>query len=286
MKRIGVLANHKRDVETVQQNIVSWLIAENAEAVTPQGEYDVVDQTFLHDFLSGAAKDCDCLLVLGGDGTLLSVSRQAALFSMPILGINMGHVGFLAEIEPKGQQLYQSLRRLLDDEFVLESRMMLKVAVYRDGKPFQEYHCLNDCVVIKTNNYGLIHLDAYIDEKPSLSYNGDGLIVSTPTGASGYSLSAGGPLVSPEMAAMILTPIAAHCLYCRSLVIDANHEVMLETNASEIGGSLCIDGKTFVLPLTERDRVYINQSELKTDFIRFNDKSYFQVLNEKLRERA
>lgn len=286
MRKIGVLANYKRDVTSTLQSITSWLTAEDAEVITPEGDYDVVDQTFLHDFLSNEGKDCDCLLVLGGDGTLLSVSRQAACFGVPILGINMGHVGFLAEIEPKGQQLYLYLRRLLDGDYKLEPRMMLKVSVYRDGTPFAEYHCLNDCVVIKTSYYGLIHLDAYIDEKPSLSYNGDGLIVATPTGASAYSLSAGGPIVSPEMEAMILTPIAAHCLYCRSIVIDANHEVMLETNATEIGGSLCIDGKTSVLPLTDKDRVYINPSELKTNFIRFDDESYFQVLNEKLRDRS
>lgn len=286
MKKIGVLANYKRDVESVQQNVTSWLIAENAEVVTPEGTYDIVDQDFLREFLGGVGKTCDCLLVLGGDGTLLSVARQAAFFSIPIIGINMGHVGFLAEIEPKGQHLYESLRRLIDGEFVLEHRMMLKVKVYRNGEPFRDYHCLNDCVVIKNTSYGLIHLNAYIDEKSYLSYKGDGLIVATPTGASGYSLSAGGPVVSPEMEAMILTPIAAHCLYCRSLVIDAGRTVMMEADISEIGGSLCIDGRTSVLKLIEGDRIYIQRSELVTDFIRLNDKSYFHVLNEKLRERA
>jgi NAD+ kinase len=286
MKKIGVLANFKRDVESVQQNVISWLTAENAEVITPEGAYDVVDQDFLHDFLSGVGKTCDCLLVLGGDGTLLSVARQAAFFSVPILGINMGHVGFLAEIEPQGQRLYQSLRRLIDGDFELEHRMMLKVTVHREGELFQEYHCLNDCVVIKNTSYGLIHLDAYIDDKSYLSYKGDGLIVATPTGASGYSLSAGGPVVSPEMEAMILTPIAAHCLYCRSLVIDAGRTVMMEADITEIGGSLCIDGKTSVLPLIQGDCIYIQRSELVTDFIRLNDESYFHVLNEKLRERA
>lgn len=286
MKRIGLLANFKRNVEAVQQNVISWLHAENAEVITPEAGYNVVDQNFLHDFLSDQGKTCDGLLVLGGDGTMLSVARQAAFFSVPIIGINMGNVGFLAEIDPHGQHLYQSLRRLIDDEFELEHRMMLKVNVFRDGQLFQEYHCLNDCVIIKNTSYGLIHLTAYIDEKSYLSYKGDGLIVSTPTGASGYSLSAGGPLVSPEMEAMVVTPIAAHCLYCRSLVISADRTVMMEADISEIGGSLCIDGKTSVLKLLEGDRVTITRSELVTDFIRLNDKSYFHVLNEKLRERA
>lgn len=286
MKRIGVLANFKRDVEAVRQNVISWLRAENAEVITPEADYNVVDQEFLHDFLSDKGRTCDGLLVLGGDGTMLSVARQAAFFSVPLIGINMGHVGFLAEIDPKGQHLYQSLRRLIDEDYSLEHRMMLKVEVFRGGELFREYHCLNDCVIIKNTSYGLIHLTAYIDEKSYLSYKGDGLIVATPTGASGYSLSAGGPLVSPEMEAMVVTPIAAHCLYCRSLVIGAGRRVMLEADISEIGGSLCLDGKTSVLKLAEGDRVYITKSELVTDFIRLNDKSYFHVLNEKLRERA
>lgn len=286
MMKIGVLANYKRNVEAVQKNVISWLLAEDAEVITPDGAYNVVDQKFLHDFLSDQGKTCDCLLVLGGDGTLLSVARQAAYFTVPIIGINLGHVGFLAEIEPKGQELYQSLRRLIDGQFYLEHRMMLKVNVFRAGKLFREYHCLNDCVIIKNTSFGLIHLNSYIDEKSYLSYKGDGLIVATPTGASGYSLSAGGPIVSPEMEAIILTPIAAHCLYCRSLVIGADRAVTMEADVSEIGGSLCIDGKTSVLKLTDGDRVCITRSELVTDFIRLNDRSYFHVLNEKLRERA
>lgn len=285
MNKFGVLTNYKRADRRVEREIISWLKAEGAEVVFPEGDYNVVDQVFLHDFLRNVGCSCDCLIVLGGDGTLLSVACQAANFSIPIFGVNMGHVGFLAEVEPD-DLLYPALRRLLNDDFVLEQRMMLKVRVYRSGDLFAEYHCLNDCILTKKTFDGLVHIDAYVDDKPSLSYNGDGLIVATPTGASGYCLSVGGPLVSPEMEAMILTPVAAHNLYSRTIVIDANREIMLKAFKEEGICILYMDGKTSVLELTTEDRVRISRSDLTTCFIRMNDKSFFHILNEKLRERS
>ena len=285
MRKFGVLSNYKRTDVTIEKEIISWLKAEGAEVIVPEGDYDVVDQSFLHEFLSEKGFSCDCLIVLGGDGTLLSVARQAANFSVPIFGVNMGHVGFLAEVEPD-DHLYPALRRLLNDDFVLEQRMMLKIKVFRNGDLFEEFHCLNDCILTKKYFDGLVHIDAFVDDKPSLSYNGDGLAVATPTGASGYSLSAGGPLVSPEMEAMILTPVSAHNLYSRTIVIGANREIMLKASREEGSCMLYIDGKTFTLELSEDDRIRISKSDLSTRFIRMNDKSYFHILNEKLRERS
>ena len=285
MKKIGVLANYKRTDSAVERDIIARLREEGAEVIVPDREYDVIDQVFLREFLSRDGRDCDCLIVLGGDGTLLSVARQAARFSVPIFGINTGHVGFLAEVEP-GDQLYPALKRLLNGDYVLDNRMMLKAEVYRGGEIYKEYHCLNDFVLTKNSFEGLVHIDVRVDNKPSLSYNGDGLIVATPTGASGYTLSAGGPLVSPEMDAMILTPVSAHCLYCRTLVIYANREIGLKAEKEEGQCVLSVDGKTSTLLLEKDDFIRIGKSDLSTVFIRFNDKSYFHVLNEKLRERT
>ena len=285
MKKIGVLANYKRTDSGVERDIISWLRKEGAEVIVPPRNYEVIDQTFLRECLSSEGRDCDCLIVMGGDGTLLSVARQAARFSVPIFGINMGHMGFLAEVEPD-DQLYPALKRLLNGDYVLDNRMMLKAEIYRGGELYKEFHCLNDFVLTKKSFEGLVHIDVYVDRKPSLSYNGDGLIVATPTGASGYSLSAGGPLVSPEMDAMILTPVSAHCLYCRTLVIDANREIMLKAEREEGQCILSVDGKTFTLLLEKDDDIRISKSDLSTVFIRFNDKSFFHVLNEKLRERT
>ena len=285
MKKIGVLANFKRDRKAVRRNVIFWLEMEGAEVVVPDGDYDVTDQTFLRDFMQEKGQHCDGLIGMGGDGTMLAVARQAARYHVPIFGINTGHVGFLAEVEPDNR-LYPALKRLLQDDYVLEERMMLRVSVYRGKELFREYHCLNDCVLTKKSFDGLVNITAYVDDKQSLSYSGDGLIVATPTGASGYSLSAGGPLVSPEMDAMILTPVSAHCLYCRSIVIDANREITLRADREEGRCVLCIDGKTATLLIHPEDRICIGKSEMTTGFIRLNDRSFFHVLNEKLRERS
>lgn len=285
MKKIGVLANFKRDRKAVRRNVIFWLEMEGTEVVVPDRDYDVTDQSFLCDFMQKKGQYCDGLIVMGGDGTMLAVARQAAHYHVPIFGINTGHIGFLAEVEPDSR-LYPSLKRLLKDDYVLEERMMLRVRVYRGEELFREYHCLNDCVVTKKSFDGLVNIAAYVDGKHSLSYSGDGLIVATPTGASGYSLSAGGPLVSPEMDAMILTPVSAHCLYCRSIVIDANREITLKADREEGRCVLCIDGKTATLLISPKDRICIEKSEMTTGFIRLNDRSFFQVLNEKLRERS
>lgn len=285
MKKIGILANDKRDIDDIQQKIFALLAEKGAEIITPKGKYDVVDQDFLRDFMANQGKVCDGIIVLGGDGTLLSVARQAACFHIPIFGINSGHLGFLTELEPE-DDLRGAIDRLLTDDYVIEDRMMLKIKVFRNDKIYREYHCLNDCVLIKKSFDGLVHIDAFVDGKPSMSYNGDGLIVATPTGASGYSLSAGGPLVSPEMDAMILTPVSAHSLYSRSVVINADREITLEADRNEGKCILSIDGKTSTLILTKNDRIHIGRSDLKTMFIRFNEKSYFHVLNKKLRDRT
>ncbi|MGI5873100.1 MAG: NAD(+)/NADH kinase [Bacillota bacterium] len=285
MKKIGVLANRKRDVGAVRDEIISYIESKGAVAVAPDGDYDVVDQRFLRAFMEGEARDCECLIVLGGDGTLLSVARQAAYFSIPIFGINLGHLGFLSEVDP-GDGLYVAIDRILRGDFTLEERMMLYVRVFRGEKLYREYHCLNDCVLTKRLFEGLVHIDAFVDDKVSLSYNGDGLIVATPTGASGYSLSAGGPLVSPEMEAMILTPVSAHSLYSRSIVIGADRDVMLRADKKDGRCVLSIDGKTSTLTISEKDSVRISKSSLKTTFLRLNDRSFFHVLNEKLRDRS
>lgn len=285
MNKIGVLYNYKRNVKELSEKVISYLRSKGAEVFVPEGFYDIVDQEFLKSYFEENHEQCEGIIVLGGDGTLLSVALQASTFRLPIIGINGGHLGFLTEIDP-ADDLYPALDRILKNEYYLEKRMMLKVSVVREEQTVREFHCLNDCVVTKESFDGLINVDAFIDDKPSLSYNGDGLVVATPTGASGYSLSAGGPLVSPEMDAMILTPVSAHCLYSRSLVIDAARKISLVAAMNENRVILCIDGKTSRMQLAEGDKVLIEKSQLRTDFIRFNDQSYFYVLNEKLRERT
>ncbi|MDO4541295.1 MAG: NAD(+)/NADH kinase [Bacillota bacterium] len=285
MQRIGILSNHKReDSRTEGKRVAAWLKREGAEVFQPGEPYDVTDQNFLQDYLSEISGKCDMLLVLGGDGTLLSVARQAAYHELPILGINMGRVGFLAELEP-GASLYTYLTRLLKGDYYLEERMMLQVDLVRDGKIVKTGHCLNDGVVLRQNFSGLVKTMVFIDNKLSASYHSDGIVVATPTGASAYSLSANGPLVSPEMQAIVITPICAQSLYSRPIVVGAERKISIQVADIDGGCYLSIDGKTDTVPLCPGDTVNYRCSSMHTLFIRLNGKTFFDVLNEKLRDR-
>ncbi|MEG2405578.1 MAG: NAD(+)/NADH kinase [Clostridiales bacterium] len=285
MKKIAVLSNlRKQGVADEEKKIIAWLKNENIEVLSPQHHYDVVDHSFLHQFLSGMAKDSEAILVLGGDGTLLSVARQAADYGIPILGINMGRVGFLAELD-LGSTLYTYLKRLINEDFYIEERMMLKVDVTRDGSCIKTFHCLNDGVILRHNFSGLVKIMVFIDNKLSATYHGDGVAVATPTGASGYSLSANGPLVSPEMQAIVITPICAQSLYSRPIVLGSKRKITVQIAAIEGECYLNIDGKTDTFGLEVGDTVNCMVSPMKTLFIRLNGKTFFDVLNEKLRDR-
>lgn len=285
MQNIGLLSNQKREGSIKEgKKIAAWLKKENIEVLQPDEPYDVTDQEFLCGYLDGIAEECDMLLVLGGDGTLLSVARQAANYRLPILGVNMGRVGFLAELEP-GARLYTYLNRLLKGDYYLEERMMLQVEVVRDGSIIKIGHCLNDGVVLRHNFSGLVKTMVFIDGRLSASYHSDGMAVSTPTGASGYSLSANGPLVSPEMQAIIITPICAQSLYSRPIVVGAERKISIQIDDIEGECYLSLDGKTDTMSVLVGDTVNFVESPMKTLLIRLNGKTFFDVLNEKLRDR-
>ena len=282
--KIAVLANDTRDVTSLAPVIGEKLKKLGADVVSPSCRYNVADNVFLEVFLGGPARGCDALIVLGGDGTLLAASGVACLYDIPLFGVNLGHMGFLSEAEAD-LDLDKTLERLVAGDYITEKRMMLEIKVFRDDSLFKEYHALNDCVITKSSFEGMVLINVLVNGKPALTYNGDGFIAATPTGASGYSLSAGGPLVSPDMEAVILTPVSAHSLYSRSLVMSAGDEITVTAERPDGECILSIDGKTGSMSLNKDDSVRICKSNLTTTFIRMNDKSFFNVLDEKLRER-
>ncbi len=285
MLSVGIVANlEKKNARLQMDEIHSWLLEQGAKVYLPDLPYDVTDSHLLYTFLQNVFKELDVVLVLGGDGTLLLTARQAAHFGLPLLGINMGRVGFLAELEP-GEELYHALKRLLRNDYILEARMMILATVIREGREIASYHCLNDAVFLRNHLSGLVNLSVLIDGKECTSYHGDGLIVATPTGASGYSLSAAGPLISPEMESIAITPICPQSLYSRSMVIGPDRTVTVSIYDPDAECILAIDGKTETLPLLPGDTINVCRSAMKTQFIRLNDKNFFDVLNEKLRGR-
>jgi len=223
----------------------------------------------------------DLVVVLGGDGTLLAVARAIGRRSLPILGVNLGALGFLAEIDLG--ELFPTLESVLAGRFRSEPRMRFEVSVDRDGEELGRYLALNDAVISKTAFSRLIDLETLADGMEVTTYHADGLIVATPTGSSAYSLSAGGPLVLPSIEAIVLTPICSHTLTQRPLVLPPACEIAIRVQDAR-GGEvhLTVDGQVG-RQLAERDRVSVRRSEWPTQILVPKDRNRFEVMRTKLR---
>lgn len=223
-------------------------------------------------------KTIDAAIVIGGDGTLLGVATQCAKNSIPALGINLGKVGFLTEVEPSGMEA--AFDKLLNGEYIKEPRMLLRICVNDEEV---SYHALNDVVVSKTEGARLISLDLYTDGELVNHYVGDGLIVATPTGSTGYSISAGGPVVDPRMELYVATPICAHMLSVRSAVLSAERELKMRLGRDYTDNSAIIttDGERQRLILPD-DEIRITRSEYRFELIRFGTQSFYSTFISKL----
>lgn len=225
------------------------------------------------------SESTDCAIVLGGDGTLLHAARDLAVRGIPILGVNLGTLGFLTETEPS--ELREAIRRLCQDEYVIEEHSMLKAEVGGSVT-----HVLNDAVISRSGFSRLIRLQLYINELPLQLYTGDGLLVSTPTGSTAYNLSAGGPVVAPGVDMFVITPICPHSLSERSLVISSADrleiEVVRSRKTQEDEAIATMDGQYF-RHLRVGDRIALSKSELSAKLVRFENNRFYKALQTKLR---
>ena len=224
------------------------------------------------------ASSYDLIVVLGGDGTLMSVAR-AQEEPVPILGVNLGTLGFLAEISRT--ELYPSLMEILAGRFETESRSLLEVELEREGEVVS-YRALNDVVLTKSALARIIDLRIEVDERLVARYRSDGLILSTPTGSTAYNLSAGGPIAYPSLPVVILTPICPHTLSHRPLVIPDSSQIVvtLETRSEEV--FLTLDGQEG-MPMQYKDRVHVRSSSQQARLVRIRGNSFYDSLRGKLR---
>lgn len=241
------------------------------------GEY--ANRTDLALPLSAYHEKVDVVFVLGGDGTLLGVARELCKHDIPILGINLGNLGFLSEAEPENLPL--AIERILNKEYDLEKRMMLHAVLIRKGKIIEEYHALNDICIAKGTFSRIIECATFVGEKYVTTYNGDGIIVSTPTGSTAYSLSAGGPIAMPGMNVLLLTPIAPHSLSARPMVLSVEQEVRVVLGSTHEDMGLTIDGQ-IGMKLNSGDEIVLKRSPNVTSLIKWNESSFFEVVRKKL----
>jgi len=226
------------------------------------------------------ANRCDLIAVLGGDGTFLAVAREVGGRRVPLLGVNLGTLGFLTEVSLS--EVETALEQILGGELQLQTRMRLSVRLEREGATVHEYTALNDAVITKGAVSRLIDLEARADGALVSAYHADGLIVATPTGSTAYSLSAGGPLLLPDVDALLLTPICPHTLTQRPVVLP--DRVQLEISVTRPGEEiqLTVDGQEGA-PLRVGDRVWVERSHYPIQTVVAQDRSRFDVLRTKLR---
>lgn len=225
-------------------------------------------------------KKSDILFVIGGDGTLLRVAREVAAIGIPILGINMGHLGFIAEVEVK--DIFSSLRKVLNNDYKIEERMMIEASIYRQSSIVKRFYALNDICFTKGALSRIIKLDTYVNDEYVNTYNADGLLISTPTGSTAYSLSAGGPIVCPNVNVMIITPICSHSLSSRAIIVSKNDVICVDAFDNDDSVYLTADGQEGYR-LWQGDKVYIKRSSFTAKFIKVSNLSFYDVLRTKLK---
>lgn len=223
----------------------------------------------------------DLVMVLGGDGSMLNAARKVFPREIPLLGVNLGHLGFLTRVE--SNNLKSALTNLKNGNYQYEERTMLEAEVIRNRQAVANIVGLNELVLTRNAFAKMVRLDAWIDEEFFTTYPADGLIVATATGSTAYSLSAGGPILDPRLKAILVTPICAHSLYARPLVLSENAQVKVCVNSSRTEVSLTADGQAGV-ELEPGDCVYFRRIPTVTKLLRFNGQGLFEVLKSRLKE--
>ncbi len=221
----------------------------------------------------------DIAFVLGGDGTILAASRKLNDRQIPLIGVHLGKFGFLAELT--SQEITDSLAKIFSGEYDISQRMLLTCRVIRSGQIINKTLGLNDAVISRTSLSRLISIKLYINETVVTMYSSDGLIVSTPAGSTAHSLSAGGPIVEPDMEAFIITPICPHTLSNRPLVVSGDSKIEMEQISESKGVGLTVDGQVY-FDVKVGDRVVIERSEKKLQLIDLKTRTFYDVLREKL----
>lgn len=265
---IGLVVKRDKRAQKKAQELELWLINKGVQVV-------FVDDTTTSELFSRLF----CVIVLGGDGTFLSAARLVGNKNIPLMGIKFGEVGFLAEtIE---DHLFQAMETVLDNRFIIEERMRLKVTVERDEKIIASVDVLNDLVLTKGALSRLAYCGVEINGNYLTTYKADGLIVATPTGSTAYSLAAGGPVIHPAVPGIILTPICPFTLTNRPLIIPDHSEVVLGLDGDPTDIVLTFDGQEG-LDITGRDRIIVKKSENPVKMISLSDQNYFKVLKARL----
>lgn len=279
MKSFYIITNESKDPGfTYTKHISDYLMKECPSCKVTWDEQVNRDGKYYTD-AANIPEDTECIIVLGGDGTVLQAARDTIDKRIPLIGINLGTLGYLTEIEVG--QMDEALQKLLQDDFTIEERMMLSGSV--NGEETQS-HALNDIVITRSGEFQIIKYDIYVNGLLLNSCQADGIVLATPTGSTGYNMSAGGPIVEPGANLILLTPICPHTLNSRSIVLAPEDEVRIEIPGKQFVNQTAevhFDGKES-RKMTSGDQVTIHKSVRTTRIIKLNQESFLTVLQKKM----
>jgi len=278
MKKIGIICKPERkEPQEILLQLLPFLRQKGCEAFV---DAETAGALNIRGFSRKEISDLvDVVFVLGGDGTMLNVSRLVAEKGIPILGINLGSLGFLTEVNR--DEIFNAVDTMLNGGCVIEERLMLSASIHRDGKKISEYTVLNDVVINKGALARIIDLETNINGSYITTFKADGLIISTPTGSTAYSLSAGGPILYPTLGSIVLTPICSHTLTNRPIVLpeDFNIEIIIKSLSEDV--FLTLDGQVG-FSLRIGDVIEVNKADYKAKLLVPAKRDYFKVLRTKL----
>jgi NAD+ kinase len=280
ISRIGIVVKpNKREVISLVKDLTAWLAKHNVQVYVDDQISPGIPQSSPCP-RSQISQCSEILIVLGGDGTLLSAVRNMGETGVPILGVNLGGLGFLTEITL--EELYPVLERIFQGQMQTEQRMKLCAEVIRQGQPVASYCVLNDVVITKSVLARLIYLSNRINGTYVTTYRGDGVIISTPTGSTAYAMAAGGPIVYPTMDSILITPICPHTLTNRPLLVPDQAKIDFTLESEESDVRLTLDGQ-IGFALYPFDQVTVTKAKNSVSFIKSPFKDYFQILRTKLK---
>lgn len=282
MKKFYVITNTYKDENLyVTQNIKSYIEARGGQCGylltrDAHGAFQPLD-------LQKIPEDTECILVLGGDGTLIRAAREMVHLNIPLIGVNLGTLGYLCELEENN--IYSALDMMLHDQYMVEERMLLQGHAVVNGKVQPKTMAMNDVVIHRTEGLQLVSVIVYVNGEYLNTYHADGVIIASPTGSTGYSMSAGGPIVDPQAKLLLITPISAHELNAKSIVLGADDEITLEIGSrrpeQDEVVEVCFDGDRAVR-LTVGDQIMVSRAAESVKILKLSNISFLEILRKKM----
>lgn len=283
MKNFFIIHNEDKKYTGETIKAIETLLKERNCNVT-LNDSNKATRPYLYTNPNSIPNNTDCIISVGGDGTLIRAARDTVDLGIPIIGVNTGHLGFLAEVEI--DKLKEAVEKLISDEFHIENRMRLSVGGFNNGLNIKD-SALNDIVFLKKSHFGVLGINVYVNHQHLNTYNADGVIISTPTGSTGYSLSAGGPMVDPSTDLIVITPICPHTINARPVVLSGSSHIEVRLNQASIEKNIMAmvicDGEQIDV-LKDNGFLQINSSLAVTRIIKLNSLNFIKTLRNKMKD--